>query len=317
MTRASSLYWRQDRRFEPYAAADRPVRFRRPAARLNCEKQPAHPLDRQLRIGQKGHAGLRGEQPRIVRGRRGVVVVLEPDRYDHFVDQRARASKIAQLDVLGGQIELVSRDAGKIRRRERELIALRRSALAPWPTAIEALARSPCTAQLLVDVRGHARFDCAGPRLIGRDEPLGSSLYRIFNLAGVPALSVPCGFTGAPDPLPVEDWRALAADFRIASEKANFVAAFSKIGLIPDSGMTWILPRLVGLSRALEIAWLSDAIPAGSAAGFRESRPLPASYRRASGYLSMTRPIPHATAASCLPECGSELPHSKAAGSGR
>lgn len=61
---------------------------------------------------------------------------------------------------------------------------------------------------------------------------------------------------------------ALAADLRIASSKATFVAAFSKIGLIPDSGMTWILPRLVGVSRALEIAWLSDPIPADRAAAW-------------------------------------------------
>src|SRR5262245_6435566 len=60
---------------------------------------------------------------------------------------------------------------------------------------------------------------------------------------------------------------ALAADIRIASDKASFVAAFSKIGLIPDSGMTWMLPRLVGLSRALEIAWLSDPVTPDRALG--------------------------------------------------
>lgn len=58
---------------------------------------------------------------------------------------------------------------------------------------------------------------------------------------------------------------ALACDLRIASTKARFVSAFSKIGLVPDSGMTWTLPRLVGLSRALEIAWLGDAISAETA----------------------------------------------------
>lgn len=54
---------------------------------------------------------------------------------------------------------------------------------------------------------------------------------------------------------------ALACDLRLASDKATFVSAFSKIGLIPDSGMTYTLPRLVGPARALEIAWLSDPIP--------------------------------------------------------
>jgi len=58
---------------------------------------------------------------------------------------------------------------------------------------------------------------------------------------------------------------ALACDLRIASKQAKFVSAFSRIGLVPDSGMTWFLPRLVGLSRALEIAWMSDPIPADTA----------------------------------------------------
>jgi 2-(1,2-epoxy-1,2-dihydrophenyl)acetyl-CoA isomerase len=55
---------------------------------------------------------------------------------------------------------------------------------------------------------------------------------------------------------------ALACDLRIAAKNAKFVGAFSKIGLVPDSGMTWTLPRIVGLSKALEIAWTGDAISA-------------------------------------------------------
>jgi 2-(1,2-epoxy-1,2-dihydrophenyl)acetyl-CoA isomerase len=58
---------------------------------------------------------------------------------------------------------------------------------------------------------------------------------------------------------------ALAADMRIASDKAAFVAAFSKIGVIPDSGFTQTLPRLVGLARALEIVWMNDKISAEQA----------------------------------------------------
>jgi len=58
---------------------------------------------------------------------------------------------------------------------------------------------------------------------------------------------------------------ALACDLRIASSKAVFVSAFSGIGLLPDSGMTWILPRLVGYGRALELAWLSEKVPAEQA----------------------------------------------------
>ena len=58
---------------------------------------------------------------------------------------------------------------------------------------------------------------------------------------------------------------ALACDLRISSSTAKFVSAFGKIGLVPDSGMTQTLPRLVGYARALEIAWLGDPIPAKTA----------------------------------------------------
>lgn len=58
---------------------------------------------------------------------------------------------------------------------------------------------------------------------------------------------------------------ALACDLRVASKDAKFVAAFSNIGLVPDCGMTWLLPRIVGYSRAIEITWMSDAISADSA----------------------------------------------------
>jgi 2-(1,2-epoxy-1,2-dihydrophenyl)acetyl-CoA isomerase len=46
---------------------------------------------------------------------------------------------------------------------------------------------------------------------------------------------------------------ALACDVRIASEKASFLQAFINIGLVPDSGSTWLLPRLVGRQRALDL----------------------------------------------------------------
>lgn len=61
---------------------------------------------------------------------------------------------------------------------------------------------------------------------------------------------------------------ALACDLRIASTKAKFVVAFGSIGLVPDSGMTLTLPRLVGHAKALEIAWLGDPILAESALEF-------------------------------------------------
>ena len=59
---------------------------------------------------------------------------------------------------------------------------------------------------------------------------------------------------------------ALACDFTIARDSAKFTQAFSKIGLVPDSGGTFFLPRLVGLQRATALMMLSDVISSTDAA---------------------------------------------------
>jgi 2-(1,2-epoxy-1,2-dihydrophenyl)acetyl-CoA isomerase len=53
---------------------------------------------------------------------------------------------------------------------------------------------------------------------------------------------------------------ALACDVVVASESASFIQAFSKIGLIPDSGGTFMLPRLIGLQRAAALMMLGDRV---------------------------------------------------------
>lgn len=58
---------------------------------------------------------------------------------------------------------------------------------------------------------------------------------------------------------------ALACDLRAATEKATFHEAFIKVGLVPDSGTSFWLTRMVGLSKAMEIALLGDPIDAPSA----------------------------------------------------
>ena len=58
---------------------------------------------------------------------------------------------------------------------------------------------------------------------------------------------------------------ALAADIVIAARSASFVQAFSRIGLVPDSGGTWILPRLVGSARATGLALLAEKLGAEEA----------------------------------------------------
>ncbi len=59
---------------------------------------------------------------------------------------------------------------------------------------------------------------------------------------------------------------ALACDVVIAAESATFVQAFTRIGLIPDAGGTWLLPRLVGRARAMGAALFADPVTARQAA---------------------------------------------------
>ena len=58
---------------------------------------------------------------------------------------------------------------------------------------------------------------------------------------------------------------ALACDLRIAAESAKFSVAFIKIGLMPDAGVTFFLPRVVGLGRAMQMSMLGDAVEAEEA----------------------------------------------------
>ena len=59
---------------------------------------------------------------------------------------------------------------------------------------------------------------------------------------------------------------ALACDIVVAAKSAKFIQSFSAIGLIPDSGGTWVLPRLVGQARALGLALTGEPLPADKAA---------------------------------------------------
>src|SRR5579864_5435377 len=55
---------------------------------------------------------------------------------------------------------------------------------------------------------------------------------------------------------------ALACDLRIAADNARFTEAFARIGLVPDAGGAYFLPRLIGLAKALEMALLTDEVSA-------------------------------------------------------
>jgi 2-(1,2-epoxy-1,2-dihydrophenyl)acetyl-CoA isomerase len=58
---------------------------------------------------------------------------------------------------------------------------------------------------------------------------------------------------------------ALACDLRVAASSARIQLSFTKIGLLPDAGLTWLLPRIVGLGRANELAMLARDLPASEA----------------------------------------------------
>jgi 2-(1,2-epoxy-1,2-dihydrophenyl)acetyl-CoA isomerase len=59
---------------------------------------------------------------------------------------------------------------------------------------------------------------------------------------------------------------ALACDIVVAAKSAKFIQSFAAIGLIPDSGGTWVLPRLAGQARALGLALTAEPLPADRAA---------------------------------------------------
>ncbi len=58
---------------------------------------------------------------------------------------------------------------------------------------------------------------------------------------------------------------ALACDLRIAADNASFIEVFGRVGLVPDTGSSWFLPRLVGYARAAEMVFTSEPVEAATA----------------------------------------------------
>ena len=58
---------------------------------------------------------------------------------------------------------------------------------------------------------------------------------------------------------------ALSCDFKVMAKSAFFLQAFARIGLVPDGGSSWVLPRLIGMSRAMELSMLAERLPAETA----------------------------------------------------
>jgi 2-(1,2-epoxy-1,2-dihydrophenyl)acetyl-CoA isomerase len=122
---------------------------------------------------------------------------------------------------------------------------------------------------------GAGRGFCAGQDLGDRavapgEAPvdLGASIERNYKplVLGLRALPLPvvCAVNGVAAGAGANI--ALACDIVIAAKSASFIQAFARIGLIPDSGGTWFLPRLVGSARAMGLALLGDKLSATDAA---------------------------------------------------
>ena len=58
---------------------------------------------------------------------------------------------------------------------------------------------------------------------------------------------------------------ALMGDIRVAAKSASFLQAFARIGLVPDCGSSYVLPRMIGMARAMELSLLADRLPASTA----------------------------------------------------
>jgi len=136
--------------------------------------------------------------------------------------------------------------------------------------------RADATARVLV-LTGAGRGFCAGQDLSDRavaagDAPvdLGASIDRNYKplVLGLRALPMPvlCAVNGVAAGAGAN--LAFACDIVIAAKSASFIEAFSKLGLIPDTGGTYFLPRLVGTARAMGMAMLGEKVSAEQAAAW-------------------------------------------------
>ncbi len=83
----------------------------------------------------------------------------------------------------------------------------------------------------------------------------------------------------------------LSTDIKIASRESKFINAFSRVGLVPDSGMTYFMPRFMGLSLALEYAWTARPITADEAFRFGWVNRVVSPEEVGSAALEMTKEI--------------------------
>ena len=121
-----------------------------------------------------------------------------------------------------------------------------------------------CRAVLLT---GAGRGFCAGQDLAAIAGDLGTTIENFYNplIRRIAAMNKPvvCAVNGTAAGAGANI--ALACDIVLAARSAKFIQSFAKIGLVPDSGGTWLLPRLIGEARAKALAMLAEPISAETA----------------------------------------------------
>jgi 2-(1,2-epoxy-1,2-dihydrophenyl)acetyl-CoA isomerase len=126
---------------------------------------------------------------------------------------------------------------------------------------------------------GTGRAFCAGADLVGggpidskaaTPPDLGADMDRLFNPMIRAMRELPKPIVGAINGVAAGGGAnfALACDIVLAARSASFVQAFAKVGLVPDAGGTWFLPRLVGPARARGLALTAEPLPAETAAAW-------------------------------------------------
>jgi 2-(1,2-epoxy-1,2-dihydrophenyl)acetyl-CoA isomerase len=120
-------------------------------------------------------------------------------------------------------------------------------------------------------ITGAGRGFCAGqdladPAMTG-DVDVGAVIERHYRPLATRIRSMPVPVIAAVNGVAAGAGAnfALCCDFVLAARSASFIQAFSKIGLVPDCGGSWLLPRLVGRARALGLALTGDKLPAEEA----------------------------------------------------
>jgi 2-(1,2-epoxy-1,2-dihydrophenyl)acetyl-CoA isomerase len=141
----------------------------------------------------------------------------------------------------------------------------------------EALARVEREGARVLLLTGAGRGFCAGQDLGDRSVSpgeegvdLGRSLEERYNPLVRRLVALPMAVIAAVNGVAAGAGAnlALAADIVIAARSAKFVQSFANIGLVPDSGGTWILPRLLGQARALGFALTGEPLSAETAAAW-------------------------------------------------